>query len=78
MKSALKRAGYKDVRQQWNAMVSFEILRISRALRHGRSPASAGGDKRFIAPEIIVEAIEAAMPRYREFLTFVAQKPPAP
>jgi len=74
LRTTLSRTGFVDIRQRWNAMVSFEVLRASSAIRHGRVAANAGSNKKQLPREIMVEATEALLPARREFLTFTAKK----
>lgn len=75
LRSALSKAGFVRVRQRWDAMVSFDVLRASAAIAHGRDAVHAGANKQRLPMEIIVEGVEALLPMRREFLTFTATKP---
>lgn len=75
LRMSLSRAGFVGIRQRWNALVSFEVLRASRAMRRGRDVAVAGADKRWLPLEAMIEGIEGLLPSRREFLTLLAKKP---
>lgn len=72
LRESLARAGFCDVHQRWDAMVSFDVLRASAAIRDRRPVAGAGAVKKGWPREFLIECIEALWPPGREFLTFTA------
>ena len=72
---AMTSVGFVDLRQHWNGLVSFEVLRTSRALRDEAKLERPGSVKRHVAAETLAEFWEWCRPARREFLTVTARKP---
>lgn len=75
LQSALRNSGFLDISQHWNALVSFEVLRSSAAIRRGGDALATGASIRRLPLELLMEGIEMLIPAHREFLTFTARKP---
>jgi 2-polyprenyl-3-methyl-5-hydroxy-6-metoxy-1,4-benzoquinol methylase len=74
LRMCLQNAGFQEIVQRWNGMVSLSIYTVSSAMAKGRCAQDAVPQLFPPLPAVLSELEEMIRPARREFLTFTANK----